>query len=56
MVLKLDDKYKTTYAQKHTRYVLMELLHRYSNKAYGYKNARKNNDTEQMENNKKYTI
>ena len=28
----------------------------YSNKAQGYKHARKHNDTEQLENNKKYTI
>ena len=34
-----------------TYYVLMGLT--YSNKAEGYKNARKNNDTKQLENNTK---
>ena len=28
----------------------------YGNKARGYKNARRNNDTKQLENNIKYTI
>ena len=52
MILKLDNnKYKTTWAPKHI--MLMGLT--YNNKAEGYKNARKNNDTEQLENNKKST-
>ena len=50
MILNLDNnKYETTWAQKRT--MLIRLT--YSNNAEGYKNARKNNDTEQLENNKK---
>ena len=37
-----------------TYYVMMGLT--YNNMAYGYKNARKNNDTKQLENDIKYTI
>ena len=50
MILKLgNNKYETTWAQK-TYFMLMGLT--YSNTVYGHKNARKINDTEQLENNK----